>query len=136
IESGQHVVSFDSPFGRIGLSVCYDLRFPELFRQMGQVDIVCVPSAFTEQTGQAHWEILLRARAIENLAYVIASAQGGHHPSGRMTHGNSMIIDPWGNVLERLDKGEGVAKACLSSECLQRLRASLPALKHRVLPVY
>ncbi|MBV8466902.1 MAG: carbon-nitrogen hydrolase family protein, partial [Burkholderiales bacterium] len=105
IEAGKDVVVFDSPFGRIGLSICYDLRFPELYRQMQPVDIILVPAAFTETTGKAHWEVLLRARAIENLAYVLAPAQGGYHRNGRETHGNSMIVDPWGNVLDRLARG-------------------------------
>jgi len=133
IESGRDIVALDSPFGRIGLSICYDLRFPELYRQMGEVDILCIPSAFTELTGQAHWEVLLRARAIENLAYVIASGQGGIHPSGRETHGNSMIVDPWGVVVKRLGKGPGLVLADLSAERRQRLREGLPALKHKIL---
>jgi predicted amidohydrolase len=91
----------ESPFGRLGLSICYDLRFPELYRAMGDVDIILVPAAFTATTGKAHFETLIRARAIENLAYVIAPAQGGYHVSGRETHGDSMIVDPWGNVLDR-----------------------------------
>jgi predicted amidohydrolase len=101
IEPGNEVVVVDSPFGRIGLAVCYDLRFPELFRSMKDVDIIVLPSAFTETTGRMHWEVLVRARAIENLAYVIASAQGGYHVNGRETHGNSMIVDPWGRSEER-----------------------------------
>ena len=101
IEPGTQVVTVDSPFGRLGLSVCYDLRFPELYRAMGEVDILLVPSAFTATTGKAHWEALIRARAIENLAYVIAPAQGGYHVNGRETHGDSMIVDPWGVVLDR-----------------------------------
>ena len=99
------------PFGRIGLSVCYDLRFPELYRAMRDVDIIVVPAAFTETTGQAHWETLIRARAIENLAYVLAPAQGGYHLNGRETHGHSMIVDPWGVVLDRLPRGSGVVVA-------------------------
>ncbi len=96
IEPGKDVVVVDSPFGRIGLAVCYDLRFPELFRAMRDVNIIVLPSAFTEITGKMHWEVLVRARAVENLAYVVAAAQGGYHVSGRETHGNSMIIGPWG----------------------------------------
>lgn len=133
IEAGDRVVAFDAPFGRIGLAICYDLRFPELFRAMGAVDLLVLPAAFTDTTGKAHWEILLRARAIENQCYVLASAQGGRHPGGRMTHGNSMIIDPWGEILARIDKGEGVVIAELDRQKLVETRASLPALKHRIL---
>ena len=111
IEHGKKVVAIDTPFGRIGLSVCYDLRFPELYRAMGEVDLILVPSAFTETTGKAHWETLIRARAIENLAYVLAPAQGGYHLNGRETHGDSMIVDPWGVVLDRLPRGSGVVVA-------------------------
>jgi nitrilase len=131
IEPGRKVVTVNSPFGRIGLSICYDLRFPELYRAMGQVDIILVPSAFTETTGRAHWETLIRARAIENLAYVAAAAQGGRHANGRDTHGHSMIVDPWGVVLERLPRGAGVVVAEADCGHLQRLRRSLPALEHR-----
>jgi nitrilase len=133
IEHGKKVVTFDSPFGRIGLSICYDLRFPELYRAMGEVDLILVPSAFTETTGKAHWETLIRARAIENLAYVLAPAQGGYHVNGRETHGDSMIVDPWGVVLDRLPRGSGVVVAGMSRTHLQRLRQSLPALQHRTL---
>jgi len=133
IEPGRHVKVLDSPFGRIGLSICYDLRFPELYRAMKDVDIILVPSAFTETTGKAHWETLIRARAIENLAYVLAPAQGGYHLNGRETHGDSMIVDPWGAVLDRLARGSGVVVASINPEYVQRLRASLPALKHRTL---
>lgn len=133
IEHGKQVVTFDSPFGRIGLSICYDLRFPELYRAMGPVDLILAPAAFTETTGKAHWEILLRARAIENLAYVLAPAQGGYHVNGRETHGDSMIIDPWGVILDRLPRGSGVVMAGMNLKHLQRLRASLPALQHRAL---
>ena len=133
IERGDQVVAFDSPLGRIGLAICYDLRFPELFRALGEVDLLVLPAAFTETTGRAHWEMLLRARAIENQCYVLASAQGGLHPTGRMTHGNSMIIDPWGEVLTRMDKGEGVVVAEFDPQRISDTRASLPALKHRIL---
>jgi deaminated glutathione amidase len=131
IEPGDKVVTVDTPFGKIGLSVCYDLRFPELYRAMGEVDIIVVPSAFTETTGKAHWETLVRARAIENLAYVVASAQGGYHLSGRETHGNSMIVDPWGVVLDRLPRGSGVVIANINRDYIKTLRQSLPALKHK-----
>jgi nitrilase len=133
IEPGKDVKVIDSPFGRIGLSVCYDLRFPELYRAMKDVDIIVVPSAFTETTGRAHWEALIRARAIENLAYVIAPAQGGYHLSGRETHGNSMIVDPWGVVLDRLPRGSGVVIAGINPAHQTNLRKSLPALQHKTI---
>jgi nitrilase len=133
IEPGDQVVVVETPFGRIGLSVCYDLRFPELYRAMGNVDIIVVPAAFTETTGKAHWETLVRARAIENLAYVVASAQGGYHLSGRETHGNSMIVDPWGVILDRLPRGSGVVIANVNPAYQASLRKSLPALTHRTL---
>ena len=133
IEPGEGVVVLETPLGVIGLSICYDLRFPELYRAMGEVDIIVVPSAFTETTGKAHWETLIRARAIENLCYVLAPAQGGYHLSGRETHGNSMIVDPWGVVLDRLPRGSGVVIASVNSGYQTSLRNSLPALKHRTL---
>ena len=133
IEAGDKVVVVDSPYGRIGLSICYDLRFPELYRAMGDVDIIVVPSAFTATTGKAHWEPLMRARAIENLAYVIAPAQGGFHVNGRETHGDSMIVDPWGVVLDRLPRGSGVVVAGVNPQYTQTIRKSLPALTHRTL---
>lgn len=133
IEAGDKVVTVDTPFGKIGLSICYDLRFPELYRAMGEVDIIVIPAAFTETTGKAHWETLVRARAIENLSYVLAPAQGGYHASGRETHGNSMIVDPWGVVQDRLPRGSGVVIASINTAYLQSLRKSLPALKHRTL---
>lgn len=133
IEPGGTVQTLETPFGRIGLSICYDLRFPELYRAMKEVDIIIVPSAFTETTGKAHWETLIRARAIENLAYVLAPAQGGYHLNGRETHGDSMIVDPWGVVLDRLPRGSGVVSAGINPQYLKRLRGNLPALKHRIL---
>ncbi|MDO8437723.1 MAG: carbon-nitrogen hydrolase family protein [Nitrosomonadaceae bacterium] len=133
IEAGSGVVALESPFGRIGLSICYDLRFPELYRSMGKVDIILAPAAFTATTGRAHWETLIRARAIENLAYVIAPAQGGYHVNGRETHGDSMIVDPWGVVLDRLPRGAGVVIANINPEYQASLRNSLPALNHRTL---
>ena len=133
IKAGNKVVTLESPFGRIGLSICYDLRFPELYRAMGKVDIILAPSAFTATTGKAHWETLIRARAIENLAYVIAPAQGGYHVNGRETHGDSMIVDPWGVVLDRLPRGSGVVMANINPEYQASLRNSLPALDHRTL---
>ncbi len=133
IEAGKQVVVIDSPFGRIGLAICYDLRFPELFRAMKNVDIIVLPSAFTSTTGKVHWEVLVRARAIENLAYVIASGQGGFHVNGRETHGHSMIVDPWGRVLDELPRGSGVVVAEINPNYQASLRASLPALTHRTL---
>jgi predicted amidohydrolase len=133
IESGDVIKVIDSPFGKIGLSICYDLRFPELYRAMKDVNIIVVPSAFTDTTGKAHWETLVRARAIENLSYVMAPAQGGYHLSGRETHGNSMIVDPWGVVLDRLPRGSGVVIAAMNPKYQASLRASLPALKHRII---
>ena len=133
IEPGKDVVTVDTPFARLGLSICYDLRFPELYRAMKEVDIILVPSAFTETTGKAHWETLIRARAIENLAYVLAPAQGGYHLNGRETHGDSMIVDPWGVVLDRLPRGSGVVAAGVNLQHLRNLRQSLPALTHRTL---
>lgn len=133
IESGNDVVVVDTPFGKIGLSICYDLRFPELYRAMGQVDMIVIPSAFTETTGKAHWESLIRARAIENLCYVIAPAQGGYHISGRETHGNSMIVDPWGVILDRLSRGSGIVIANINRDYQASLRKSLPALKHKTI---
>jgi predicted amidohydrolase len=133
IEAGSKAVAFDTPFGRIGLGVCYDLRFPELFRSLAPVDLLVVPSAFTETTGVAHWELLLRARAVENQCYVLAPAQGGRHPTGRLTFGNSMLIDPWGDVTARMDKGDGVVLGELDSARIAEVRTMLPALQHRVL---
>ncbi len=133
IMHGSRVVAVDSPFGRIGLSICYDLRFPELYRAFGDVDLIFVPSAFTETTGAAHWEPLLRARAIENLAYVVAPAQGGVHPNGRETHGHSMVVDPWGRILASRAKGPGVVFADIDPAQVRESRSMLPALTHRTL---
>ena len=135
ITPGKQVVTVDSPFGKIGLSICYDLRFPELYRAMGEVDLILIPAAFTETTGKAHWESLVRSRAIENLCYVLAPAQGGYHTSGRETHGNSMIVDPWGVVLDRLPRGSGVVMATMNPKYQDSLRKSLPALQHRTIKV-
>lgn len=133
IEAGNKVVTVNSPFGRIGLSICYDLRFPELFRMMNNVDIILAPAAFTAITGKAHWEVLVRARAVENMAYVIAPGQGGYHVSGRETNGDSMIVDPWGVVMERLPRGPGAVIAKLDLGYQSSLRTNLPALNHRIL---
>ena len=131
IEAGDCPVAVETPFARIGLSICYDLRFPEYFRQLGEVDILILPAAFTATTGEAHWEVLLRARAIENQCYVIASAQGGRHETGRKTWGHSMIIDPWGEILSVLPNGEGWVCADFNRQRLETIRHRLPALKHR-----
>jgi nitrilase len=133
IEAGSDVVTFDAPCGTVGLSICYDLRFPELFRAMGEVDLIVLPAAFTYTTGRAHWEVLLRARAIENQCYVLASAQGGVHAGGRRTWGDSLIIDPWGEVVARLAEGPGVVVADVDPQRIAEVRTSLPALKHRKL---
>jgi len=133
IQAGQQPVSFDMPFGRVGLSICYDLRFPELYRALGVTELLVIPAAFTETTGRAHWEILLRARAIENQCYVLAVAQGGRHENGRETHGNSMLVDPWGNIIDRKLKGPGIVIGDLERGRLDEVRDSLPALAHRVM---
>jgi nitrilase len=131
IVPGVDVGSFEAPFGRVGMSVCYDLRFPELYRAMGECALILVPAAFTYTTGSAHWEVLLRARAIENQCYVLAAAQGGQHMNGRRTFGHSMLVDPWGVVKDVLAEGEGVVSGQLDADFLAGVRESLPALKHR-----
>lgn len=133
IEPGETPVAIDSPFGRIALSICYDVRFPELYRSLAPMDIILVPSAFTATTGRAHWETLLRARAIENLAWVIAPAQGGRHANGRETHGHSMVIDPWGGIRGCLPGGPGLVVAEIDADFQGKMRTGLPALAHRVL---
>ena len=132
IEPGDQAVVVDSPFGRLGLAVCYDLRFPELFRIMQSrgTDILAIPASFTAITGKAHWEVLVRSRAIENLAYVIAAAQGGYHINGRETHGHSMIVDPWGSVLAQVPRGNGIAAGMLDREYQAMLRRTFPVLDH------
>jgi nitrilase len=132
IEPGDKPTAVDSPFGRIALSVCYDVRFPELYRALAPMDMILVPSAFTATTGRAHWETLLRARAIENLAWVVAPAQGGRHANGRETHGHTMIVDPWGKIVGERPTGPGVVIAEIDPAFQARMRASLPALTHRV----
>lgn len=121
------------PAMRVGLSVCYDLRFPEYYRALGTCDLILVPSAFTHVTGQAHWEVLLRARAIENQCYVLAPAQGGLHENGRRTWGHSLLVDPWGEVLGCLAEGEGVVAGEVDPQRIAELRKSLPALSHRTM---
>ncbi|MBS0309685.1 MAG: carbon-nitrogen hydrolase family protein [Proteobacteria bacterium] len=133
IVPGKDVTVFGAPFGLVGLSVCYDLRFPELYRAMGPVSLIVVPAAFTYTTGRAHWETLLRARAIENQCYVLAAAQGGTHVNGRRTWGHSMLIDPWGEIKAVLPEGEGVIVGEMEMQMLNSVRDSLPALRHRKL---
>lgn len=131
--AGSQAVVVDTPFGRLGIAICYDLRFPELFREMASqgAEIMAISAAFTETTGKAHWEVLLRARAIENLAFVIAAGQGGYHVNGRATYGHSMIIDYWGNVREVLAKGEGIIISKIDLSAQKAIRKSFPVLKHR-----
>jgi len=131
IEPGDTPLAIESPFGRLALSVCYDVRFPELYRGLGRFEVLFVPSAFTATTGAAHWETLLRARAIENQAYVVAPAQGGLHSSGRRTHGHTMIVDPWGDVLGVKPEGEGLVIADIDPQRIKDVRQSLPALSNR-----
>lgn len=125
--------TFTGPWGKTGLSVCYDLRFPELYRALGQINLILVPSAFTYTTGQAHWEVLLRARAIENQCYVLAAAQGGRHENGRRTWGHSVLIDPWGKVIACQEENAGVVAGTIDLQQLADIRLSLPALKHRTM---
>ncbi|WP_343656447.1 carbon-nitrogen hydrolase family protein [Paraburkholderia caribensis] len=133
IRPGDTVRTFDAPFGRVGLSVCYDLRFPELYRRMGDCALIVVPSAFTYTTGRAHWETLLRARAVENQCYVLAAAQGGKHENGRRTWGHTMLIDPWGEIIDVRDEGAGVVAGNIERSRIDEVRQSLPAWRHRVL---
>ena len=135
VAPGREPVVVDTPVGKLGLSVCYDMRFPELFRRLSAAgaQILSVPSAFTGPTGRAHWETLLRARAIENLCHVIAPAQSGFHPNGRETYGDSMIIDHWGAVLQRLPRGQGCVVAEVDLNRQAAARTSFPALDHRVM---
>ncbi|MGJ0523579.1 carbon-nitrogen hydrolase family protein [Burkholderia gladioli] len=133
IRPGETVQAFEAPFGRVGLSVCYDLRFPELYRRLGDCALMVVPSAFTYTTGRAHWETLLRARAVENQCYVLAAAQGGTHENGRRTWGHSMLIDPWGEIVAVRDEGPGVVAGALDPARIAEVRQSLPAWRHRVL---
>ncbi len=135
VAAGDRTVVAPTALGRVGLSVCYDLRFPELYRRLAQegADILCIPAAFTLYTGKDHWEVLLRARAIENLAYVLAPAQVGRHSANRVTFGNAMVVDPWGVVLARCADGEGVCVAPVSHGRLEQVRRELPSLNHRKL---
>jgi len=135
IESGEGAVVLDSPFGRLGIAICYDLRFPEMFRSMLDegMEILALPASFTALTGKAHWDVLVRARAIENLCYVIAAAQGGFHINGRETHGHSMVVGPWGTTLAEIPTGAGAITAPLDLDGLASIRRSFPALDHRQL---
>ena len=133
ISAGCDVPKLTADGVPLAAGVCYDLRFPEFFRAQQPFDVLLLPAAFTYTTGKAHWELLLRARAVENQCYVIASAQGGEHESGRRTFGHSMIIDPWGEILDVLPEGEGIVIADLDAARLQSVRTRLPALKHRLL---
>jgi deaminated glutathione amidase len=133
IERGDQMLVLDSPFGKLGIAVCYDLRFPEFFRKMVAqgMEILVIPSAFTDKTGSAHWEVLLRARAIENLCYVIAPNQGGFHLNGRKTYGHSMIIDPWGVVQDCYKTGAGFVTADIDLDKVGKVRSAFPVLNHR-----
>jgi len=133
ILAGHQPITFEGPAGKTGVSICYDLRFPEIYRAMGSVNLIVVPSAFTYTTGKAHWEVLLKARAIENQCYVLAPAQGGVHTNGRRTWGHSMLIDPWGEVIAEIAEGQGVVSGNIDFAHIDSVRQALPALKHRVL---
>lgn len=137
LQAGESIVIFDTPFARVGLAICYDLRFPELFRELvaSGAELLIVPSAFTALTGAAHWELLVRARAVENLCYVMAPDQGGKHPNGRMTYGETLIVDPWGRVLDRHSRGPGLIHARMVRSELRETRRRFPALEHRRLGV-
>jgi nitrilase len=133
VRRGSEAVCIDTPAGRLGLAVCYDVRFPELFRELGRAgaDWFCLPSAFTAPTGRAHWEVLLRARAIENLACVVAPAQSGFHENGRETYGDTMIVDCWGRVQSRLPRGTGVVIGRIDLVRQREVRQNFPVLTHR-----
>jgi predicted amidohydrolase len=133
LESGSQAIAVQAGALRVGLSICYDLRFPELYRELCRppCDVLSVPAAFTHTTGRAHWELLLRARAVENQCYVLAAAQGGLHENGRRTWGHSMIVDPWGEVLAVRPEGEGVVVADVDPARMAAVRQQLPALAHR-----
>ncbi len=133
VAAGTQAVTADTEFGRVGMTVCYDLRFPELFRALASqgAEIIFVPAAFTLHTGKVHWEVLLRARAIENQVFVVAPAQVGHHPPGRQCYGNSLVADPWGTVIARAPNPVGITVATLDLAYLKEIRRELPALAHR-----
>lgn len=132
---GKDIIVMDTPFGRLGLAICYDLRFPELFRILGQqgAEIIAIPTAFTVKTGQAHWEVLMRARAIENFCYLIGACQTGVHANGRQTYGHSLIIHPWGNILACLPTETGIITAEVCSNDVHQIRADFPVYQHRKL---
>ena len=134
-KAGEDIVSFDTPWGRIGLAVCYDLRFPELFRSHSEqgCEILIMPAAFTYKTGKQHWDVLIKARAIENLCYFVASAQGGKHQNGRETWGHSCVVSPWGDMIDKLSSGEGVVSVSLNREKQAILRKEFPVLSHKKL---
>ncbi|MBF0370511.1 MAG: carbon-nitrogen hydrolase family protein [Magnetococcales bacterium] len=135
VQAGKTPVVAETPFGRLGLVICYDLRFPELFRALSQqgATIFALPAAFTLTTGQAHWELLLRARAVENFAYLLASAQWGRHADGRRTYGHAMVVEPWGTVTARAPEGDGFILADLNPKRVEQSRRKIPCLQHRVL---
>jgi predicted amidohydrolase len=133
IEAGRKPVAIELPCGRVALSVCYDVRFPELYRGFGELALILVPSAFTATTGVAHWHLLLRARAVENQCYVLAAAQGGTHPGGRRTYGHSVLIDPWGRIVAECEDGPGIVVGDVDLARIAEVRAQLPAISHRVL---
>jgi len=138
IQAGDEPVVVETPFGKLGIAICYDIRFPELFRRLEKqgMEILLLPSAFTSITGKAHWEVLNRARAIENLCFVVSSAQGGYHVNGRETHGDSMIVDPWGQIMDHLPRGSGFVIADIDLKHLQETRQNFPVLEHRRLFCY
>jgi len=133
IDAGTKPLAIELPCGRVALSVCYDVRFPELYRGLGNLALILVPSAFTATTGVAHWHLLLRARAVENQCYVLAAAQGGTHPGGRKTYGHSTLIDPWGRIVAEREEGPGIVVGDIDAARIAEVRAQLPALAHRVL---
>jgi nitrilase len=133
IVAGRAPVAIDLPCGRCALSICYDVRFPELYRSFGDLSLILMPAAFTARTGIAHWELLLRARAVENQCYVLAAAQGGIHPGGRRTYGHSMLVDPWGEVVARHAEGPGLVVGQVDPARIAEIRGKLPAIEHRVL---
>lgn len=135
VAAGSQTVVTDAPFGKLGLSICYDLRFPELYRRLvdGGAIALAIPAAFTQTTGKDHWHILLRARAIEQQCYVLAAAQTGHHYGPRFSYGHAMIVDPWGRILAECEDGEGIAIAEIDPAVVAAVRRSLPSLAHRVL---
>lgn len=129
-QAGNKIVVIDSPFGKLGIAVCYDLRFAAMFHAMGDFDVLALPAAFTQKTGEAHWQPLLAARAIENQCYVVAAGQGGVHTNQRETFGHSCVISPWGDIESVIEKGEGAVSAHLNKQLMNNIRANMPVLKH------